>query len=221
LPVQNGKADFTLTATASFQPDCTPPMTVVWVMGEPIGDEPVDVPRDGLGRAFSTGSPAPVLLDEPSAHGRLVEEFDELAEFYEILVRPFSTPIFDEALAFIRRHLAPSARVLDAGCGPGRELRRVAALVPDGEVVGVDLAAGMVEIAHAAARSRGLETARSSRQTSAACPPGSRARSTSSTAASRIITIRTPRRRRARSSAASAPAASTAWSTPARPGSTR
>ena len=30
FPVQNGKAEFTLTLTASFQPDCTPPMTVVF-----------------------------------------------------------------------------------------------------------------------------------------------------------------------------------------------
>jgi hypothetical protein len=30
FPVQNGKADFTLTATATFQPDCSPPMSVVW-----------------------------------------------------------------------------------------------------------------------------------------------------------------------------------------------
>ncbi|MDO7869429.1 hypothetical protein [Nocardioides jiangxiensis] len=30
FPVQNGRAEFTLTGTASFQPDCTPPMTVVW-----------------------------------------------------------------------------------------------------------------------------------------------------------------------------------------------
>lgn len=28
FPVQNGKADFTLTATAVFQPECSPPMTV-------------------------------------------------------------------------------------------------------------------------------------------------------------------------------------------------
>lgn len=28
FPVQNGKADFTLTVTATFQPDCSPPMTV-------------------------------------------------------------------------------------------------------------------------------------------------------------------------------------------------
>ena len=30
FPVQNGKAEFTLTGTATFQPDCTPPMTVVF-----------------------------------------------------------------------------------------------------------------------------------------------------------------------------------------------
>ena len=31
FPVQNGKADFTLSATASFQPNCSPPMSVVFV----------------------------------------------------------------------------------------------------------------------------------------------------------------------------------------------
>lgn len=30
FPVQNGKADFSVTLTASFQPDCSPPMTVVF-----------------------------------------------------------------------------------------------------------------------------------------------------------------------------------------------
>jgi hypothetical protein len=30
FPVQNGKANFSLTVTATFQPDCTPPMSVVW-----------------------------------------------------------------------------------------------------------------------------------------------------------------------------------------------
>ena len=30
FPVQNGQAEFDLTATATFQPDCTPPMTVVF-----------------------------------------------------------------------------------------------------------------------------------------------------------------------------------------------
>ena len=31
FPVQNGKADFSLSVTATFQPDCTPPMTVEWL----------------------------------------------------------------------------------------------------------------------------------------------------------------------------------------------
>jgi hypothetical protein len=30
FPVQNGKADFKLTVTATFQPNCSPPMTVVF-----------------------------------------------------------------------------------------------------------------------------------------------------------------------------------------------
>ena len=30
FPVQNGKAEFSLTLTATFQPPCSPPMTVQW-----------------------------------------------------------------------------------------------------------------------------------------------------------------------------------------------
>ncbi len=30
FPVQNGKAEFSLTLTATFQPECSPPMTVVF-----------------------------------------------------------------------------------------------------------------------------------------------------------------------------------------------
>jgi len=30
FPVQNGKAEFSLTLTATFQPDCSPPMSVVF-----------------------------------------------------------------------------------------------------------------------------------------------------------------------------------------------
>lgn len=30
VPVQNGKADYSVVLTAVFSPDCSPPMTVVW-----------------------------------------------------------------------------------------------------------------------------------------------------------------------------------------------
>ena len=46
----------------------------------------------------------------------------------------------------------PGMRILDLACGPGNLSRRLAALVsPGGEVIGVDLAPGMVEVARAAA----------------------------------------------------------------------
>ena len=98
-----------------------------------------------------------MLLDGPADHEHLVEEFDRTAEAYAGFVQPFSRPIFDEALEVIGRYIGPDARVLDAGCGPGRELERVARLVPQGEVVGVDLAAGMVRSAHRAARAKVLD----------------------------------------------------------------
>ncbi len=127
------------------------------VSGAVLGDEPVGLPRRGLGPRFSRRHDRPVLLAEPTDHDHLVEEFDRMAEAYAGFVQPFSRPIFDEALEVMRRFVGPDARVLDAGCGPGRELQRVAWLVPRGEVVGVDLAAGMVRGAHRAARAKGLD----------------------------------------------------------------
>src|SRR6202011_166281 len=45
----------------------------------------------------------------------------------------------------------PGMRILDLACGPGTLTRRLAPRVaPDGEVVGVDLAPGMIELARAA-----------------------------------------------------------------------
>jgi ubiquinone/menaquinone biosynthesis C-methylase UbiE len=114
-------------------------------------------PRPGLGPRFSLLQTVPRLLEQSTEHDHLVEEFDRISEVYDAYVRPFSTPIFREALRLLRPLLPPDARVLDAGCGPGRELKAVARLVPQGEVVGVDLAAGMVNSAWRAARAAGLD----------------------------------------------------------------
>ncbi|MBI2368665.1 MAG: class I SAM-dependent methyltransferase [Deltaproteobacteria bacterium] len=123
----------------------------------PVGAPPEPLARRGLGAYFSRRHKRPVLLEAPTLHDHLVGEFDRVAEVYDAYVQPFSQPIFDEALAEMRPYLPADGRVLDAGCGPGRELQRVANLVPEGEVVGVDLAGGMVNVAHRAARARGLD----------------------------------------------------------------
>lgn len=47
FPVQNGKADFTLSATAVFQPSCSPPMTVQFT------DVTITDTTNGLTRSFS------------------------------------------------------------------------------------------------------------------------------------------------------------------------
>jgi len=122
-----------------------------------VGEAPEQMSRPGLGRHFSIEHREPVYLQVSTRHDHLVEEFDGMAEVYSEFVRPFSTPIFEEALAVMRQYLATDGRVLDAGCGPGRELQQVARAVPAGEVVGIDLAAGMVRSAHRAARAQALD----------------------------------------------------------------
>jgi ubiquinone/menaquinone biosynthesis C-methylase UbiE len=121
-----------------------------------VGDEIAPPPAPGLGPRFCRESSRPVLLEHASAHDHLVDEFDRMAEIYDAFVERFSRPIFAEALLEMAPFLRPQSRVLDAGCGAGRELREVAARVPDGEVVGIDLAAGMVNAAHRSARAHGL-----------------------------------------------------------------
>ena len=120
------------------------------------GEALLPLPRPGLGPHFSRLYPEPVLLDRESPRYHLVEEFDRVADIYHLFVEPFSRPIFSEALPIIDSFLARDARVLDVGCGSGRELCRVARQVRRGEVVGVDLARRMVMAAHRMARARRL-----------------------------------------------------------------
>jgi ubiquinone/menaquinone biosynthesis C-methylase UbiE len=122
-----------------------------------IGTPPEVLARPGLGPRFSRENAGPVLLNRETEHDHLVEEFDRMSEVYAEFVRPFSEPLFSEALDVIRDYLPKDGRALDAGCGPGRELQQVARLIPDGEVVGIDLSAGMVNTAHRAARAFGLK----------------------------------------------------------------
>ena len=121
-----------------------------------MGEMPETIQRPGMGPKFSQLYASPVLLRHKTQHDHLVAEFDHMSEVYAEFVQPFSRPIFEEAIPVLARYLPPGGRALDAGCGPGRELQRVARIVPDGEVVGIDLSRGMVVSAHRSAKAHGI-----------------------------------------------------------------
>jgi ubiquinone/menaquinone biosynthesis C-methylase UbiE len=121
-----------------------------------LGQPPEIDGRRGGGRLFSRRHKSPVLLADRPAGYDLVEEFDVMSDVYSAAVDPFAKPIFEETIAAISPYLPSSARVLDPSCGPGLDVCHLAALVPDGEVVGVDLAEKMVVQAASNAREQGL-----------------------------------------------------------------
>jgi hypothetical protein len=128
-------------------------------------------------------------LDQPTGHEPLIEEFDRMAEVYELFVAPLSRPIFEEVLAVLRpgwrrtpvRWTPPAVRVVSSARSHNSS--------HTGEVVGVDLAAGMVAAAARAWHATVWTTPPTSRPTSVSCPTSSTAVSTWCTACSPITTF--------------------------------
>lgn len=58
--------------------------------------------------------------------------------------------------SFLLPHLQPTYRILDLGCGPGTITADLAALVPQGSVIGVDSVEAILEQARSLASDRGL-----------------------------------------------------------------
>jgi ubiquinone/menaquinone biosynthesis C-methylase UbiE len=85
--------------------------------------------------------------------------FDRVAATYESVGVPFFGPL-GRRLVLVAA-LQPGWRVLDVGCGRGAALIPAAEAVgPTGEVIGIDLAPGMVEATAVLAERRGLHNVR-------------------------------------------------------------
>jgi SAM-dependent methyltransferase len=69
---------------------------------------------------------------------------------------PIKARSADVYAAFLRRHIRPDMAVLDYGCGEGTIAVGLAEAVPEGRVVGVDLAERNLLLAHRYATSLGL-----------------------------------------------------------------
>jgi SAM-dependent methyltransferase len=121
-----------------------------------LGQPPPPAAGPGAGKKFSLRQSAPVLLPRKPSGYESVEDFDELSPVYTAAIAPFSRPVFEETVRAMTPYLSPRARILDTSCGPGLELCQLARLVPEGEVVGADLSAGMVTRAAETAAQQGL-----------------------------------------------------------------
>lgn len=66
----------------------------------------------------------------------------------------------ENSAGYLLPRLRPDARVLDVGCGPGTITVDLAARVPDGEVLGIDAAADVLEQARQEAARRGQRNVR-------------------------------------------------------------
>jgi len=75
---------------------------------------------------------------------------------HESVVRSHSWRTAANSAGYLLSTLHPDMKILDVGCGPGTITADLAALVPDGDVTGMDPEAKILEQAHANASSRGL-----------------------------------------------------------------
>jgi ubiquinone/menaquinone biosynthesis C-methylase UbiE len=104
-------------------------------------------------------SPAESTQSAEEIKRYLVGVFDRAAGSYESVGVPFFGPLGRRLVQVAA--LEPGWRVLDIGCGRGAALIPAAEAVgPAGEVIGIDLAPGMVEASAAAAERRGLRNVR-------------------------------------------------------------
>ncbi len=62
----------------------------------------------------------------------------------------------ENSAAYLLDRLAPTAKVLDVGCGPGTITAGLAARVPDGHVIGIDRTGGVLDEARAFAAEKGV-----------------------------------------------------------------
>ena len=85
----------------------------------------------------------PIAMPEDSSEVQLREEFNRWAEEGRGKeMEAHHLPIVEPTLAFM--NIQPADRVLDVGCGTGWLGKKLATLVPDGRVVGIDVSDEMV-----------------------------------------------------------------------------
>ncbi|MFF8785707.1 class I SAM-dependent methyltransferase [Streptomyces sp. NPDC015125] len=79
---------------------------------------------------------------------------------HESVLRSHTWRTVDNSAGYLRDSLQPHMQILDVGCGPGTITADLAALVPDGQVTGLEHAPDVLRQARATAADRGLTNVR-------------------------------------------------------------
>ena len=80
-----------------------------------------------------------------------------IADHSEPVLRSHQWRTAANSAAYLLDSIKPDMRILDVGCGPGTISADLAALVPQGEVIGIDTGEEVIEKAKALASGRGLQ----------------------------------------------------------------
>src|SRR5581483_5624944 len=102
-------------------------------------------PEDGASRKRGKGGTAMTTTQ----HNKDIERFDHWSNTYEQswMQQAFFDPVHRATLVLAAEIVPQPTSVLDAGCGTGKLLRQVRTRWPDAQLIGVDPAQGMIEIA--------------------------------------------------------------------------
>lgn len=126
-------------------------------INQTIGELPDKIPRLGNiikltkdGLFFKQGAITP-------ADAEKVKYFDLCAGDYDMATLYFKSFFLDRAFEVIRSQVFPNFYILDIACGTGNELPMWNGLVPDGEVIGLDLSEKMIKLAYRNTRLKKLK----------------------------------------------------------------
>ena len=88
-----------------------------------------------------------------------------MAQKYDVYVSDHSDPVLRShslrtaanSAAYLLNSIHPNMQICDIGCGPGSITMDLAALVPEGQVLGIDMGQDVVEKARSTAQERGIK----------------------------------------------------------------
>ena len=111
------------------------------------GIAPVPFEQAIGGKDFSQQGISLHLSKNPSANYDRVKYFDYAAGEYEMATHRYKKHIVEHSFRVLKNYLRPDSRVLEIACGPGYEAIAISMLVPESEVVALDLSKEMIRLA--------------------------------------------------------------------------